>query len=225
MYELALLTAKRARDAGAHPQIAVITPDPRPLDSFGGEVSAAVTGLLQSVGITLYTGSRIRARGPGQLVVEPSGIELRADQIVTLPTVTGPNVRGIPGGGNDRFLPVDDRCRVRDTDGRIFAAGDATDLPIKQGGLGAQQADTAAGIAYLAGTVPAPAAMQPVMRGMLLTGDKPLYLTAYLIAGSGWRAEIHAEAPWQLDEAIVAEELGPYLTTLPPLGTPASPTE
>jgi hypothetical protein len=26
-----------------------------------------------------------------------------------------------------------------DTDGHIFAAGDATDLPVKQGGVGAQQ--------------------------------------------------------------------------------------
>ena len=40
----------------------------------------------------------------------------------------------------------------------MFAAGDATDFPVKHGGLGAQQADTAAaGIAHLAGTGERPA--------------------------------------------------------------------
>ena len=46
-----------------------------------------------------------------------------------------------------------------------------------------------------------------------------MYLSAYLIAGMGWRAEIHAQPPWRSEEAIVAEELGPYLATLHPTET------
>jgi sulfide:quinone oxidoreductase len=101
---------------------------------------------------------------------------------------------------------------VRDTDGHIFAAGDATDLPVKQGGVGAQQADTAAaGIAYLAGAAEAPKPLRPMIRGMLLTGRDPLYLAAHLIAGRGWLAQILDKPPWPADEKVVAEELGPYL--------------
>ncbi len=212
LYELALLTAKRADDIGVQPRIAVVTENPAPLESFGPEVGEVVTQLLFAAGISVYTRSQARVSGPHLVLLEPTGIELRPDRIVTLPTITGPNVHGIPGDAADRFLAVDAHCRIRDTGGRIFAAGDATDLRIKQGGLAAQQADTAAaGIAHLAGAAPSPAGLKPVMRGVLLTGGTPLYLTAYLIAGSGWRPEIHRRPPWNLEEAIVAEELGPYL--------------
>ncbi len=220
LYELAMLTAKQARDADAHPQIAVVTTDPRPLDAFGGEVSDAVTSLLTEAGITLYTGSHARVRGPRRLRLEPTGIELEPDRIVTLPTISGPNVRGLTGGADDRFIEVDEYCRARNAGGRIFAAGDATDLRVKQGGLAAQQADTAAaGIAHLAGVAPPPARLRAVMQGALLTGGKPLYLTAYLIAGSGVRSEIHDQPPWASTQAIVAEELTAYLATVQPTPT------
>jgi sulfide:quinone oxidoreductase len=220
LYELALLTAKQARDADAHPQISVITVDTRPLDAFGGDVSDAVTRLLTEAGITLYTGSHARVRGPRRLRLEPTGIELEPDRIVTLPTIAGPNVRGLTGGADDRFIEVDEYCRARGTGGRVFAAGDATDLRVKQGGLAAQQADTAAaGIAHLAGAAPPPVRLRAAMHGALLTGGKPLYLTAYLIAGSGVRSEIHDQPPWGSTQAIVAEELTTYLATVEPTPT------
>ena len=110
---------------------------------------------------------------------------------------------------------MDDHCRVLGTDGRIFAAGDATNLPVKHGGVSAQQADTAAaGIAHLAGLGPAPSALHPVIRGTLLTGGKPLYLSAHLIAGQGWQAEIYETAPWPVEDKIIAEELSRYLDQL-----------
>jgi sulfide:quinone oxidoreductase len=222
LYELALLTATQAHRAGAHPEISLITADPRPLHAFGPHVGDTVARLLNEAGISLYTGSRVVVRGPQQLVLEPSGIDMHPDRIVTLPTITGPNVRGLPGNATDRFIEVDEYCRVPKSDGLIFAAGDATDLRIKHGGLGAQQADTAAaGIAYLAGAAPSPAPFRPVVQGAFLTGGKPLYLTAHLIDETGWRAEIHAQPPWQSDRAIVAEELTTYLTTLQPSPPPA----
>jgi sulfide:quinone oxidoreductase len=220
LYELALLTARHAAQIGAHAQIVVITPHTRPLHSFGEEAGEVVMRLLQEAGIALYTSAQTRVLAPRQLVLEPSGIRLDPDQIITLPTITGPNLRGIPGEARDRFIPVDERCRVRGLDGHVFAAGDATDLPIKHGGLAAQQADTAAGgISHLAGVTPRPAALRPVMRGSLLTGDKPLYLSAHLIAGSGWRAQIHEQPPWPVNQAVVAEELAPYLAGLEPVDT------
>jgi sulfide:quinone oxidoreductase len=217
LYELALLTAQRARDRNVKPDITFITPEPRPLHTFGGAAGEAVAGLLAGAGITLYTGSSVQVIGPRHLMLQPSRAELHPDRTVTLPTITGPNIRGIPGDAIDRFLSVDEYCRVRGTDGRIFAAGDATDLPVKHGGLGAQQADTAAAaIAHLAGAAEPPGPLRPVIRGTLLTGGKPLHMAAYLIAGQGWQAEIYEEPPWPLDDKVVAAELGPYLRNIRP---------
>ncbi|MFC3807688.1 FAD-dependent oxidoreductase [Terrabacter sp. MAHUQ-38] len=220
LYELALLTAKHAHDRGLRPSIAVVTPQPRPLHAFGDEVGRRVEALLREAGIALHTRTRARVDGPQLLHLEPAGIDLHPDRIVTLPTITGPNLRGIPGDAVDRFISVDQRCRVRHTGGHIFAAGDATDLPVKNGSLAAQQADTAAaGIAHLAGGGPAPAALRPVLRGTLLTGDKPLYLEAYLIAGTGWGAHIHDQPPWRSEQLVVAEELAAYIANPLPYGS------
>jgi sulfide:quinone oxidoreductase len=132
-----------------------------------------------------------------------------------VPRITGPNVRGIPGDALDRFLRVDEHCRVTGAGGRIYAAGDATHLPVKHGGVGAQQADTAAAsIVHLAGLGPEPQPLHPVIRGVLLTGGPPLYLTAHLIAGEGVRAQVTRTPPWPVDDKIVAEELSPYLAEL-----------
>ena len=53
---------------------------------------------------------------------------------------------------------------------------------------------------------------------MLLTGDRPLYVTARVtkrvIAGLGWHSEVYEQPPWPADEKVVAEELGPYLANL-----------
>ena len=59
----------------------------------------------------------------------------------------------------------------------VFAAGDATDQPIKQGGLATQQADAAAElIAAEAGARVTPRPFRRVLRGVVLTGEAPLYL-------------------------------------------------
>ena len=93
----------------------------------------------------------------------------------------------------------------------MFAAGDATSFPIKHGGVGSQQADTAAAIARLAGADAEAARFRPEVRGKLLTGRKPLYLSARLVGGQGFDAQVFDEPPWPVDDKIVSEELGPYL--------------
>lgn len=157
--------------------------------------------------------------GPRHLVLHPGGTQLYPDRTVTLPTITGPNIRGIPGGAMDRFVSVDAYCRVLHSDGRIFAAGDATSLPLKHGGIGAQQGDTvAAGIAHLAGAAGPAAPLRPVIRGELLTAGSPLYLSAHLSHdddhADGSRSEVYDHPPWLEDEELVAAELAPYLRGL-----------
>lgn len=214
VYELALLTAAEATKAGGvRPEIIVGEPAARPLAAFGREASDAITEVLTNAKISVHTRSEIRDQD-GPLLRTPAG-DLRPDLIVTVPRITGPNVRGLPGDALDRFLRVDEHCRVTGAGGRIYAAGDATHLPVKHGGVGAQQADTAAAsIVHLAGLGPQPEPLHPIIRGVLLTGGPPLYLTAHLIAGEGVRAQVTRTPPWPVDDKIVAEELSPYLAGL-----------
>jgi sulfide:quinone oxidoreductase len=215
LYELALLTAKRARGSGRAPELRFVIPGPQPLAPFGGDAGEVMTELLAAAGITLYTNATARLTAPHTLVLDPTGTLLHPDRTITVPTISGPNIRGIPGFAADRFLHVDEYCRVRDTDGRVFAAGDATDLPVKHGGIGAQQADTAAaGISHLAGVGPAPERLRPRINATLLTGADPLYLSAYLIDGRGWHATFYEAPPWPEGEKVIAEELAPYLRGL-----------
>ncbi len=215
LYELALLTAHRARGTGRTPQLAMVIPGARPLEALGGEAGAVMERLLSEAGIDLHANADPHLDGDGRLVVRPGGTVLAPDRTISLPTIVGPNIRGIPGFAADRFLHVDGFCRVLRTDGRIFAAGDATDLPVKHGGIGTQQADVAAaGIAHLAGEGPPPARLRPRIAATLFTGNDPLYLSAYLIDGRGWQARFYDEPPWNPEDKVFAEELGPYLRAL-----------
>lgn len=212
LYELALLTAAHARRLGKELTSTFITPEVRPLKAFGQAAGEAIVRLLTDAGIDLQMG--VVARVPTPHSVTFGDTQREAQRIVTVPRVTGPAVPGLPAG-TGWFVPIDQRCRVRDTGGRVFAAGDVTDFAVKHGSIGAEQADTAAaGIAHLAGAGERPPPFEPLIRGTLLTGDRPLYLAARVIEGLGWRTELYAQPPWPVQHKVVAEELGPYLSAL-----------
>lgn len=212
LYELAFLTADRAATKAQGVELNFVTPAPAPLAVFGTVVSDRITELLRSAHIQLHCGTSADMPARRRLQLARSGIELHPQRTVSLQRITGPDVPGIPGDARRRFLEIDQHCRVRRAGGRIFAAGDATSTSVKHGGLGAQQADTAAaGIAHLAGCAPAARPLYPVLRAALRTGDDCLYLTADLIAGHGWNARIVEEASWDAEHKIDAAELGQYL--------------
>lgn len=215
LYELALQTAAWANARSQAVTLSFVTPAPAPLAVFGTEVSDRIAALMEAAGIRLYCGTSATMPARGHLVLSSSGHELYPQRTVTLQRITGPDVPGIPGDARHRFVPVDQHCRVRGTGGRIFAAGDATNSAVKHGGIGAQQADTAAaGIAHLAGYAPAAAPLHPVLHGVLQTGAGRLYLTADLIAGHGWNARIDEQPSWDRTHKVVATELGAYLDGL-----------
>lgn len=96
----------------------------------------------------------------------------------------------------------------------MFAAGDAADHPVKHGGLGAQMADqAAAGIAALAGLAEEPGPLRPVIRGVLYTGERPLYLSARYEDGPV-SSEATTEPAWPPEDKVQAEELVPFLKAL-----------
>jgi sulfide:quinone oxidoreductase len=94
----------------------------------------------------------------------------------------------------------------------VFAAGDATDFPVKHGGLATQQADAAAeSIAQLAGVEITPEPFNPTLHGFLLTGDRPLFLRVLLSGGHGQTSEASTEELWWPPTKIVGRYLAPYL--------------
>jgi sulfide:quinone oxidoreductase len=213
-YELALMTAERAGSMGEEGlSISLVTPEPAPMAALGDEVSRRVGELLDEARVRLFTDARPAVPGARRLLVTPDGPELEVERIVAMPRIEGRPIRNLPAvaGG---FVPVDERCRVRDLGERVFAAGDMTDYPIKHGGLGAQMADVAAaGIAALAGDAPEPEPLRPVLRGVLHTGATPLYLTARIEDGR-IESQASSEAAWPPDEKVIAQELGPFLRAL-----------
>jgi sulfide:quinone oxidoreductase len=216
LYELALMTAERASSMSMDDlEWALVTPETRPLAIFGPAASDAVTELLNRAGIKVYSSALAQVPATGQLLIQPQGIELHPNRTIAMPRVAGPAVRGLAGGGAHGFIPIDQHCCVPGTNGHVFAAGDAAAYPIKHGGLGAQMADAAGdAIAALAGANVDPEPFHPVIRGKLLTGADPLYISARVIGAEGFESEVFDTPPWPADEKVVAEELGPYLAQL-----------
>jgi sulfide:quinone oxidoreductase len=94
----------------------------------------------------------------------------------------------------------------------IYAAGDATEFPIKMGGIGSQQADVVAqSIAALAGTSVTAERFDPMIHGMLMTHEQPRYLTAHITGGHGFSSEITDTPTWSPPRKIAAKYLAPYL--------------
>lgn len=211
IYELALMTAGRAWEMNVEVSITIATPEDAPLAIFGQAVSEAVERLLEERGILTIPSAHCKNPEPGQVLLHPGGRRLYVDRIVALPELFGPSVPGVPKHGTHGFIPIDVHCRVPGLQG-VYAAGDATDFAVKHGGIASQQADVAAeSIAALAGAPVKPTKFNPVIHGILLGGDHPLYLSAEITGGHGSSSEVSEEPTWSPASKIVAKYLGPYL--------------
>jgi sulfide:quinone oxidoreductase len=210
LYELALMTAGRAYDMNVELAVTIVTPEDSPLAIFGQNASDAVAGLLERSRVQTIHSAYAEVPRSGELVINPGDRRLRVDRVIALPELYGPSVRGIPLSEHG-FLRVDPHGRVIDVE-HVYAAGDATEFPVKHGGVGSQQADAVAqSIAALAGAPVTAEPFHPLIRGMLLTGDKPLYLTAHLTGGHGFSSEVTDTPTWDPPSKIAAKYLAPYL--------------
>jgi len=229
LYELALLTAARLAASGVEdPLLTVVTPEVAPLALFGEAASEAVAELLAARGIELLARRYPSSFRDRALAVVPHG-RVPADRVVALPRLEGPRLRGLPSDA-DGFLPTDQHGRVRDVAG-VFAAGDATNFPVKQGGLATQQADAVAtSIAALVGAPVEPDLFRPVLRGLLLTGGIPRYLRAELTDGHAAGAQSEDAALWWPPSKVAGRHLAPHLAALgiapaPPPATGGIPVQ
>jgi sulfide:quinone oxidoreductase len=111
------------------------------------------------------------------------------------------------------FIPTDAHGLVKGTTD-IYAAGDGTSFPVKQGGIAAEQADAvAAAIADRVGAPVEATPFSPVLRGLLLTGngDGPRYLSAEITHGAAHRHEVDREPLWWPPSKLFGHYLAPYL--------------
>jgi sulfide:quinone oxidoreductase len=208
LYELALQAALDFERSRRDVSIALVTHEDEPLHIFGPDAAGAIAQLLAERGVNLLTGLYPVAFENGELALAPQG-RIEADRVVALPRLEGPAIGGVPMDAQG-FIPTYPSGRVRGL-ADVFAAGDATAFPIKQGGLAAQQADAAAEeIAALAGVELDPRPFRPVLRGLILTGGVPLYARAEL-AGTGDPFLCGSEALWWPPGKIVGRYLAPFL--------------
>jgi len=216
LYELAILAAARLRSRGTRAQVVLASPEPAPLAAFGARAGAAVRELLDAHGISFHGGVRPLAADAGELELD-DGQRIRADAVIALPGLCGRTVEGLPQDAKG-FVVVDEHGRVDGLDG-VYAAGDLTSFPLKQGGLAAQQADAAAeAILARLGVPIVPRPFEAVLRGVLYTDREPAYLRAP--TGTTTPAP-QSYSMWWPPSKIAGRHLAPYLTVR--AGAPRAP--
>jgi sulfide:quinone oxidoreductase len=210
LYELALMTARRAYEMNVDVELTFVTPEERPLPVFGPAASSDVADLLTRAGIRTICSTIADVPRKGVVVLRPSGETIECERVVTLPVTRPLRIKGLPtdAGG---FLPIDSYCRVGGM-ADVYAAGDGANFPLKQGGLACQQADVAAeNIARAAGVPVGPSTFRPVLRGQLLTGQKPQFMRHDVSGRGHGREESSQHALWWPPTKIAGKYLASYM--------------
>lgn len=210
LYELALLAATELAkaDAALRTHLTVVTPEDAPLELFGRRAGEQMSSLLEDRGIEVVSGAHPVKFENGRLRVAP-GEEIEADAVIGLPRLEGRRIAGIPHDA-DGFVGVDDHGRVIGLE-RVFAAGDVTTFPVKQGGIATQQADAVAeAVAAEAGAEVDPQPFDPILRGVLWTGREPRYLYGRPTGGHGEMSSLGERPQWPPQDGKV---IGRYLTS------------
>jgi sulfide:quinone oxidoreductase len=222
VYELALMTAAWLEERGIEgTELALVSPESEPLHLFGPEASDAVQQLLARHSIALHMRAIPAEARPEELLLIGGGV-VPCDRVVALPRLQGRPIAGVPQTF-DGFVPVDDYGRVTGLPG-VYAAGDVTTFPVKQGGIAAQQAEAAAdAIAADAGLDVEARPFRPVLRGMLLTGSEPRFLHAELSGGASSTSWVSTEPLWWPPAKIVGRYLSPFLAELAGAAVPSEP--
>ncbi len=220
-YELALLAAARLERAGVEgAELMVVTPEDEPLGLFGVQAGHQVGELLAERGIRVVAGAHPVKFERGRLEIAP-GEPIEVDAVVSTPRLEGRRVAGVPHDAAG-FIGTDEHGGVIGME-HVYACGDVTAFPVKQGGLAAQQADAAAeAIASELGADVEPKPFDPILRGTLWTGEEPKFLYGKLSGGHGETSVLADHAVWEHEGKIVGRYLAPFLDSIPGAERPAS---
>lgn len=216
-YELALMCRAHLADVKPEVELSVVSAERAPLEVFGCETSGLVGDLLEAREIRFIGGATPRTFSDGALKLEFDA-PVRADAVVAVPELRGRRIPGIPASWLG-FIPIDGRGRVEGLKD-VYAAGDGTTFPVKQGGLAAQQADVAAHeIASGLGATVHELHPARVLQARLLGGSHPLFLRAELdefgqpLGPTIERFEYGQAPP---PAKVLARYLGPFLDRYEP---------
>jgi sulfide:quinone oxidoreductase len=229
LYELALLSAAHLRDIGdPDVELHLITHEAAPLELFGPEASRAIRALLDDARVHLHAGAAPAQAVGGRVTLLGGGV-VPCDRVVAMPKLEVAPLVGVPQGPHG-FIDTDREMRVEGLS-RVYAAGDAAWFPIKQGGIAAQQADSAASaIASCIDASIAPTPFEPVLRAAILTGSGPRYLRSdYFAPGAG---EMRRSPLWWPPGKVAGRYLATFLAShaemtdqLPPLADLEAPLD
>lgn len=212
LYELALLASEELSKQGEMKvSLVIVTPEDSPLSVFGRSASEGVAELLAARGIEVAAGETPIRFADRELMVAPDG-RVDADAVLSLPRIEGQRIAGVPANP-EGFVQADEHGRVHGMR-RVYAAGDVTTFPVKQGGIATQQADVVAeSIAAEVGAGIEADPFDPVLRGVLWTGTEPLYLFCRLAGGYGETSTASQTAPWGAGEEdkVVGRYLTPFM--------------
>ncbi|HET8673507.1 MAG TPA: FAD-dependent oxidoreductase [Thermoleophilaceae bacterium] len=215
LYELALMSRAELDAAGrGGVELVIASPEDEPLGIFGELASEAIAELMEERRIELALQHYPTAYHDGGLEVVPHE-RIQADAVIALPWLEGPYIEGLPCNGQG-FIPADPHSAVAGVED-VYVAGDASNFPVKQGGLASQQADAAAElIAARAGADLSPTPFRPMLRGVLLTGGTPTYLRAEIAGGSAV-SSVSNSPLWWPPAKVAGRYLAPYLALRPGL--------
>jgi hypothetical protein len=190
---------------------------------FGPAASCMLRNLLGDRGIAFRAGVYAEKIERGKLHLHPPAT-LEVDDVITLAQLEGRAVPGLPSDASG-FITVDEHSRVTDLED-VYAAGDGTTFPAKQGGIATQQADAAAeSVAAQLGAAVTPSPIRPTLRGMLLTGIAPTYLRAQIAGTTGDSFKTATNPPWWPPSKIAGRYLAPYLARNNPLTRNETPQD
>ena len=187
-YELALMAGEHltAAESEGVVEISIVTAEDSPLGVFGPEVSASVERSLGRVGVVVHAGTAVRGWRWGELELAGGGV-LHADRVIALPVQRGPSVDGLPTDAKGFVRTESDGAVAGAPD--VWAVGDSSSFPVKQGGIACQQADAvAAAITRRLGVETEEMPFQPTLRVLWWPVAKVAgrFLAPFL---QGWPAE------------------------------------
>lgn len=222
LYELALLTATRLGEVDVSGEVMLVSPEPTPLCVFGAEASPLVANLLAERGVRFIGESDPQRVDRSGALVLASRETLEADHVVAAPRLRGPTITGLPA--DQRGFTTTDALGSVVGLPDVYAVGDMTSFPIKQGGLAAQQADVVAQrLAFDHGTTVTQPRARRVLRARLVGGANPVYLRTELdefgqaTTATTLHGHFNDSESGTPQEKVFGRYLSPYLRTRAPM--------
>jgi sulfide:quinone oxidoreductase len=208
-YDIALMLRQHADLRGLDLSITVVTPESLPVQAFGLTAAREVAAVLEAARVETRLDATAVVMSDQALMA--GGRWMTVDRIVALPRLAGPRLRGLPCDGSGFVVVEEDGVVPGCAD--VYAAGDGTTAPIKQGGLAAHQADLVArAIARRLGAGHVRDAELPSLRGVLMTPDGPLFLEARLYGAAGGSGSMASrQVLWDPPAKVATRWLGRYL--------------